>query len=87
MQPVADKTETKPVETKPAPGAKNFLSKKKFELEQLEKDLPAMEKEKQELEKRMSGALPYEELQEVSARMTTLMALLEEKGNALAGIK
>ena len=79
MQPVADKTETKPVETKPAPGAKKLSFKEKFELEQLEKDLPAMEKEKQELEKRMSGALPYEELQEVSARMTTLMALLEEK--------
>ena len=36
MQPVADKTETKPVETKPAPG-KKLSFKEKFELEQLEK--------------------------------------------------
>lgn len=67
----------KPVDTKP----KQKLSfKEKFELEQLEKDMPALEKEKAELnEKINAGAAPYEELNKMITRLTEVTHLLEEK--------
>lgn len=68
-----------------APAAKPKDKKKlsfneKREFEQLEKELPALEKEKAEItEKMSSGTLPYEELQKLTNRITEITQLLEEK--------
>ncbi|MCC6760826.1 MAG: ATP-binding cassette domain-containing protein, partial [Chitinophagaceae bacterium] len=69
----------KPAETT-APVAKKKLSyKEQRELEQLDKDLPALEAEKATLTEKMSNPLSYEELQEVSARLIAVTNELEEK--------
>lgn len=66
--------------TAPAKEKKKLSFKEQREFEQLEKDIPALEQEKQEITGRMSSAdLPYEELQKLSARITEVTALLEEK--------
>lgn len=59
--------------------AKKLSFKEKFELEQLDKDLPLLQKEKEELELKMSSNLGYDELQKVSARVTEIVAALDEK--------
>ncbi|MBS1624624.1 MAG: ABC-F family ATP-binding cassette domain-containing protein [Bacteroidetes bacterium] len=72
-------------EEKPAPKQESAPSKKmtfkeKFEFETLEKELPALTKERDELnEKIASGSLPYEELQKVLARIAEVTGQLEEK--------
>ncbi len=68
-----------PVEVKAA--VKKKLSyKDQREFEQIEKDLPLLEKEKETITSKMSGgALPYDELQKLNARMIELTGLLEEK--------
>ena len=65
----------------PAQKAKKKLSfNEKREFEQLEKDMPALEKEKEEITQKMSdAALPYEKLQKLSNRMIEITQLLEEK--------
>jgi ATP-binding cassette subfamily F protein uup len=58
---------------------KKFSFKEKREFEQLEKDMPALEKEKAALTEQMSAAgLPYDELQKISARMIEITGLLEQ---------
>lgn len=63
------------------PKEKKKLSfNEKREFEQLEKDLPALEKEKAELTEKMSNPnLPYEELETISKRMMDITEELEEK--------
>lgn len=64
----------------PATAIKKKLSyKEQREFEQLEKDMPALEKEKGEVTEKMSQSLPYDELQKLSARITEIANLLEEK--------
>ena len=68
---------------KPAASAqkqRKLSYKEQREFEALEKEIPALEKEKQEITEKMSASgLPYEQLQELSARITEVTALLEEK--------
>ena len=81
MKPVPEAKEEKtatPVLSTVAP-AKKLSFKEKFELEQLDKDLPLLQKEKEELEIKMSSNLPYDELQKISARVTEIVAALDEK--------
>lgn len=62
------------------PREKKKLSyKEQREFEQLERDIPALEEEKQQITNRMSEPLAYDELQRLSARMTEITGLLEEK--------
>jgi len=62
------------------PKEKKKLSyKEQREFEQIEKDLPALEKEKIELAEKMSSNLPYEELEAVNKRMIEVTNELEEK--------
>ncbi len=62
------------------PKEKKKLSyKEQREFEQLEKDIPALEKEKAELADRMSSNIPYEELEQVNKRMIEITTALEEK--------
>jgi ATP-binding cassette subfamily F protein uup len=55
--------------------------KEKFELDQLNKDIPALEKEKKELEEKMNTNLSdHEEIMRVSARLGEVVSQLDEKG-------
>lgn len=69
-----------PVKNEPAQPAKRKLSyKEQREFEQIEKEMPLLEKEKIELTEKMTGNLPYEELEFISKRMITITKELEEK--------
>jgi ATP-binding cassette subfamily F protein uup len=76
---------TAPVETKTAatpatPNKKKLSFNEKRELEQLNKDLPALEQEKADITAKMSiPGLNYDEIQRISHRITEITALLEEK--------
>jgi ATP-binding cassette subfamily F protein uup len=64
----------------PAPNGAKLTFKEKREFDQLEKELPALEKERTDLEEKMSaGTLPYEQLQQLGARILEIGSLLEEK--------
>jgi ATP-binding cassette subfamily F protein uup len=73
--------EEKPVITSEAPSAKKGISfKEKFEFEQLEKDIPALQQEKLKLEEKMNQpTISYDELQQASARTGQVIQLLDEK--------
>jgi ABC transport system ATP-binding/permease protein len=58
---------------------KKLSFKEQREFEQLEKEIPALEAERSLLTQQMSESLPYEKLQEVSARIVALTQELEEK--------
>ncbi|MCB0698055.1 MAG: ABC-F family ATP-binding cassette domain-containing protein, partial [Chitinophagaceae bacterium] len=58
---------------------KKLSYKEQREFEQIEKDLPLLEKEKTELAEKMSSNLPYEELEKVNQRMIELTNELEAK--------
>jgi ATP-binding cassette subfamily F protein uup len=69
--------ETTAAITKPA--RKKLSFKEQREFEQLEKDIAALEVEKHRLTQQLSESLPYEKMQEVSARIVTVTQELEEK--------
>ena len=63
-----------------APARKKLSYKQQRELEALEQEIPQLETEKSELEKKLSsGALSHEELTAASERIGELIALIEEK--------
>ena len=54
--------------------------KEKFEFEQLEKEIPALQKEKTDLEEKMNaGSMDYDALQKAAERISTIVQLLDEK--------
>jgi ATP-binding cassette subfamily F protein uup len=54
--------------------------KEKHEFETIEKEMPALQKEKVELEEKMNtGSLNFEALQKAAARIGEIAALLDEK--------
>ena len=60
--------------------SKKLSYKEQREFETLEKEIPALEKEKESITAQMSGAaLPYDQLQALTARITEVTRLLEEK--------
>jgi ATP-binding cassette subfamily F protein uup len=59
--------------------SKKLSYKEKFELESLEKELPLLQKEKKELEEKMVGKLPFEELEATANRIGLIMKQLDEK--------
>jgi len=81
-----EKTETKTVkvEVKAAPVAaaeKRQLSyKEKREFEQLQQDISTLEKEKHTITEQLnSGSLPFDQLQQLAARISEITGLLDEK--------
>ncbi len=76
VQPVIIKTDSNPVQA-----IKSKLSfKEKFEFEQLEKDMPALQKEKAALEEKMNnGSMDYDALQKAAERISSIVQLLDEK--------
>lgn len=76
----------KPVEDKPvtapsaAPSKKGFSYKEKLEFEQLEKELPVLQLEKETLTGHLNEpGLAYEQLQTHAARIAELVQLIDEK--------
>ncbi len=69
----------KPVTNSPAEAPKKLSFKEKFELDSLEKEMPALQEEKKQLEQKMSGNLGYEELQKAADRISAIIAELDEK--------
>jgi ATP-binding cassette subfamily F protein uup len=65
--------------TKPTEAPKKLSFKEKFELESLEKEMPSLQKEKKQLEEKMSGNLGYEELQKAADRISAIITALDEK--------
>jgi ABC transport system ATP-binding/permease protein len=61
-------------------GQRKLSFKEKFEFEQLEKDIPALEAEKRQLEAGMNtSGMDYEALQKSAARISEIIGLLDEK--------
>jgi ATP-binding cassette subfamily F protein uup len=81
MKPVAEEEDKKQTASRQQnPDVPKKLSfKEKFELETLEKDMPALQDEKRKLENKMADNLPYEELQKAAARISEIIAQLDEK--------
>ncbi|MBS1733525.1 MAG: ABC-F family ATP-binding cassette domain-containing protein [Bacteroidetes bacterium] len=78
--PLKTVEEEKPVQKKVTSEAPKKLSfKEKFELETLEKEMPALQNEKKSLEEKMGGNLPYDELQKAANRISEIIELLDEK--------
>jgi ABC transport system ATP-binding/permease protein len=66
--------------TAPAAAKKKLSFKEKRELELLQKEIESLEKEKASITEKMNMAsLPFEELQQLSARIGQITALLDEK--------
>jgi ABC transport system ATP-binding/permease protein len=66
--------------TTQSPDKKKLSFKEKREFEQLEKDIASLEQEKATItEKMMDAALKYEQMQQLSSRITEITQLLEEK--------
>jgi ABC transport system ATP-binding/permease protein len=81
MVSVEDKPESKPVvqSTANSNSPKKLSFKEKSELESLDKDIPALQKEKETLELKMSENIPYEEIQKIGVRVNEIIAALDEK--------
>lgn len=58
---------------------KKLSFKEKYELENIEQDIPKLQEEKKRLEEKLMQNLSYEELQKTSARIAEIIQLLEEK--------
>lgn len=78
-----DEPEVKPVKTQPPTNSSSnqkLSFKEKFEFEALEKELPLLQKEKEELEGKMAaGNLSFDQLQKTAARIGELIGLIDEK--------
>ena len=81
MVSIEDKPVTKPVvQNTPVIGTPKKLSfKEKSELESLDKDIPALQNEKEILELKMSQNIPYAEIQKIGVRVNEIIAALDEK--------
>lgn len=85
-QAAAQKQTTKPiaiaqpVAAKPVSEQRKMSFKEKYEFEQLEKDIPALEEEKAKLETDMNnGSMGYDALQAAAARISEIITALDEK--------
>ncbi|HRH59444.1 MAG TPA: ABC-F family ATP-binding cassette domain-containing protein, partial [Chitinophagaceae bacterium] len=81
LQEAKDKTQIESNNLKPqTQNLKTKLSyKDKREFEQLEKEIPALEKEKKMIEEKMNSGAAYEEINSLSIRIGEINNLLEEK--------
>ncbi len=58
---------------------KKLSFKEKYELESLEKEIPALQDEKKRLEEKMNSNIGYDELQKAADRVSIIIASLDEK--------
>ena len=75
-----EEPEVKQIKTQPAANSQKLSFKEKSELEALEKEMPALQKEKETLETKMGGGNQgFEELQKAAERISAIIQLLDEK--------
>ena len=75
-----EQPEVKQIKTQPAANSQKLSFKEKSELEALEKEMPALQKEKETLETKMGGGNQgFEELQKAAERISAIIQLLDEK--------
>ncbi|MEP7163334.1 MAG: ABC-F family ATP-binding cassette domain-containing protein [Ferruginibacter sp.] len=82
MKPVVEETtDHRPLTTGTQTSVlqKKLSFKEKFELETLEKEMPALQEEKRKLEEKMNGNIPYDELQKAADRISTIIEQLDAK--------
>ena len=79
-QQIMGTKESVPDQPQQKPDVQKKLSfKEKFELETLEKEMPALQEEKKKLEEKMNSNPAYEELQKAADRINILIRQLDEK--------
>lgn len=76
--PVEERKETLRV-VAPSTEIKKLSFKEKFELEQLEKDMPRLQQEKKQLEEKLASTADYAELQKAADRISAIIHELDEK--------
>jgi len=80
LEPIVPDTPNAQNPKNDASSKKKMSFKDKFELEQLDNEIPALETEKKSLENKLqSGELSYEDIQSVSMRVSEIVTTLEEK--------
>jgi len=67
------------VNRQPAPVNRKMSYKEKREFEQLEKEIPELEAERNNLTEKLSRNIPYEEITSVSERLLLINSMLGEK--------
>ncbi len=82
QQPLS-KAEAKKAQVQPEPATqtppKKMSFKERFEMESLEKEMPALQQEKADLEIQMAGQMEFDDLQKAAERISAIIALLDEK--------
>jgi ABC transport system ATP-binding/permease protein len=73
------KPEDRPVTVVNAGTTRKLSFKEKQELDNLDKEIPALQKEKETLEIKMSENLSYDDLQKAGERITQIISALDEK--------
>jgi ABC transport system ATP-binding/permease protein len=73
------KPEDRPATSTNTAVARKLSFKEKQELDNLDKEIPALQKEKEMLEFKMSENLSYDELQKAGERVTQIISALDEK--------
>ena len=79
MGSVAEKAEVKQTAPENSSAIKKLSFKEKEEIKNLDKEIPTLQKEKEELETKMSSNISYDEIQTLSVRVNTIIAALDEK--------
>jgi len=79
MGSVVEKAEAKQIATVNSSATKKLSFKEKEEIKNLDKEIPTLQKEKEELETKMSSNISYDEIQTLSVRVNTIIAALDEK--------
>ena len=79
MGSIVEKAEAKQIAPTNTSATKKLSFKEKEEIKNLDKEIPTLQKEKEELETKMSSNISYDEIQTLSVRVNTIIAALDEK--------
>jgi ATP-binding cassette subfamily F protein uup len=80
VKPIPELKAEQPQTTNNKPQTNKPSFKEKFEYEQLEKEIPELQKEKTTLEEKMNaGSMDYDALQKAAERISSIVQLLDEK--------
>ena len=79
MGSIVEKAEAKQIAPINSSAIKKLSFKEKEEIKNLDKEIPTLQKEKEELETKMSSNISYDEIQSLSVRVNTIIAALDVK--------
>ena len=79
MGSIVEKAEAKQIAPINTSATKKLSFKEKEEIKNLDKEIPTLQKEKEELETKMSSNISYDEIQTLSIRVNTIIAALDVK--------